>query len=212
VGKASRSKVERRASATAGKRKPERKWLFPAVIAGLVVAGIVVVVLALGGRTETSSPADARTSPLAHGEAAPPLSGKGLDGEEISLESSPGKPTLVVFWAHWCPHCQKEMPPLQDLYEKNKTKYDMIGVATAIGRQPAAQQFRDPEAFIDSFDLTMPTIVDEDDSIAARWGVTGYPMMYVLGPDGRVTDHFSGEVPMERIIAALDAAGVADQQ
>lgn len=36
-----------------------------------------------------------------------------LEGETISLLAFKGKPTVVNFWATWCPPCQREMPVLE---------------------------------------------------------------------------------------------------
>lgn len=40
---------------------------------------------------------------------------KWLQGE-VSLP--PDKPTLLVFWELWCPHCRREAPKMQQIYEK----------------------------------------------------------------------------------------------
>ncbi len=50
------------------------------------------------------------------GNPAPKLSGAALDGTgDIDLASLRGKPTVVVIWSPPCPHCQAEMPMIDDL-------------------------------------------------------------------------------------------------
>ena len=48
------------------------------------------------------------------GLAAPKLVGQSFDESEVVIDPSDGKPKMVVFLAHWCPHCQAEVPLLQE--------------------------------------------------------------------------------------------------
>lgn len=53
------------------------------------------------------------------GMAAPVLRGTGFDGTPVTIGGD-GKATLVVFVAHWCPHCQRELPVLASWLEDGK--------------------------------------------------------------------------------------------
>ncbi|MGA1697698.1 MAG: hypothetical protein ACO4AZ_02340, partial [Ilumatobacteraceae bacterium] len=44
------------------------------------------------------------------GATAPVLEGFGFLGNQVT--TTPGTPMLLVFLAHWCPFCQKEVPIL----------------------------------------------------------------------------------------------------
>ena len=44
------------------------------------------------------------------GLAAPVLEGRSFDGSKVTIGGKTGQPTLVMFMAHWCPHCQREVP------------------------------------------------------------------------------------------------------
>lgn len=56
------------------------------------------------------------------GQAVPVFETRLLDGKTLGAEALKGKAVLVVFWATWCPACQKELPELQKLYEKHRAK------------------------------------------------------------------------------------------
>ena len=45
------------------------------------------------------------------GTAAPVLRGAGFDGTPVTIGGD-GRATLVMFLAHRCPHCQRELPVL----------------------------------------------------------------------------------------------------
>ncbi|MDH3607456.1 MAG: hypothetical protein OER12_10740, partial [Acidimicrobiia bacterium] len=45
------------------------------------------------------------------GLAAPTIAGTSFDGSAVSIEPS-GKHQVVIFLAHWCPHCQSEVKDL----------------------------------------------------------------------------------------------------
>ena len=47
-----------------------------------------------------------------------------LDGKSITLSDYKGRPTLLVFWATWCPYCKKLLPGIAELNEK----YEKLGL------------------------------------------------------------------------------------
>ncbi|MBZ0143845.1 MAG: redoxin family protein [Rhodocyclaceae bacterium] len=56
------------------------------------------------------------------GETVPSFDTRLLDGKTLSAQALKGKAVLVVYWATWCPPCQRELPELQSLYEKYRDK------------------------------------------------------------------------------------------
>ncbi len=62
----------------------------------------------------------------------PTLTGQSLfDGSAMNIAPT-GKPMVVVYLAHWCPHCQAEVPRLVELGKAGKLDgIDVYGVAAA---------------------------------------------------------------------------------
>jgi peroxiredoxin len=56
------------------------------------------------------------------GQPVPAFDTRLLDGSTLSGQALKGRVVLVVFWATWCPACQKELPQLQSLYEKYRDR------------------------------------------------------------------------------------------
>ena len=51
------------------------------------------------------------------------LDGKTYDSKKLMDN---GKKTLFVMAAEWCPHCKNEMPSIQQFYDENKEKVNIV--------------------------------------------------------------------------------------
>lgn len=108
------------------------------------------------------------------------------DGSIEVLAARPGRPTLVHFWATWCPPCREELPSLLDLARRFERSGEMRVVTIAT----------DPGwAEVDSFlgGVRSPHVFRDRGAKAVRaYGVTGLPDTYVLDADGRLRYRLAG--------------------
>src|SRR5690625_3123196 len=92
-----------------------------------VWVGIVIILLIVGAvfmnqsregqqQTATAVEPDRDVKPQ-EGFAAPDFTLQSLSGETVQLYENNGKPSLINFWASWCPPCKVEMPDLQEAYD-----------------------------------------------------------------------------------------------
>jgi len=51
-----------------------------------------------------------------------------LDGATITLSDLKGKPTILGFWATWCPPCNSEAPDVQMLFDEYQDKVNFVMV------------------------------------------------------------------------------------
>lgn len=196
-------------------------------VAAVVAVAAIIAIFATGGDNSTSSDTTTVTVPggvapaeyqkvtsegdgleplgkdatdPAMGKVAPNLSGYSFNGFPISVKpATDGSPTLLVFLAHWCPHCNAEMPRLVRWYESGQVPEDLrvVGVATASRKDQANWP---PSEWMQSFDWPFEVMADtETNDAGVAYGVDGYPFMVVLDKDGKVAARHSGEMDESEI-------------
>lgn len=155
----------------------------------------------------TGDPLPAFTSPTddpAKGLAAPLVDGHDHAGAPVSIAPN-GRVQMIIFAAHWCPHCQREIPIIQDWVDGGGLPSDVDIVTVSTGIEPTAPNYP-PEAWFEREGWTAPIIVDETGSVAQAYGLGSYPYFVVLDGNGDVFARFAGEIPtsdIERILAAV---------
>lgn len=125
------------------------------------------------------------------GATAPTLTGASFDGTPITI--APGHPTLVVFLAHWCPHCQREVPVLVQWAKDGGVPagLDVIGVATATTDQ---RDNYPPSDWLAREGWPWPVMADSPsaDALIAMGG-DAFPFFVLLDAQGKVVARQSGE-------------------
>ncbi len=143
------------------------------------------------------------------GTAAPVLSGFGFDGTPMQVKAD-GKPVLLVFLAHWCPHCNAEIPRLIEWKESDQMpdSLEVIGIATGSRDD---QPNWPPSQWLVAMEWPWAAMADSEDQQAAiAMGVGGYPGLVLLDADGTVLARRSGEASVSElndwVAAALPSA------
>ena len=140
------------------------------------------------------------------GMTAPVLEGFGFLGNEVT--TTPGTPMLLVFLAHWCPFCQKEVPVLVNWNSSGTVPDNLDVIAVTTGTDEAQPNFP-PSVWLanEKWPELWPVLVDNKDQTAANtFGLAGYPFMVLIGEDGKVLWRNSGETSAEALTEAVNAA------
>jgi thiol-disulfide isomerase/thioredoxin len=186
-----------------------------------VLAAIVAIAASGGSDNNKAAAGDQQTRPVtvtgtaltplpdtggadpAIGVIAPSLTGQSFDGTAVSW--SPGRPTLLVFLAHWCPHCQAEIPLLVSWKAAGIAPegLDVLGIATGTD---ATRPNYPPSTWLSNADFPWPVLADSATYDAANaMGLTGFPYFVLVDAKGAVMARATGELTS----MALDAL-VAD--
>ena len=100
---------------------------------------------------------------------------------ENDLDLDADGPTMVVFWETWCPHCRREVPALQETYERYGAQGLQILALTRLTRGATDQTVTE---FIDQNGLEFPIAV-ETGALSSHFAVSGIPAAAVV-MDGEV--------------------------
>jgi thiol-disulfide isomerase/thioredoxin len=140
----------------------------------------------------------------AAGQDAPSLSSVAADGTTITVDpSQEGGPVVLFFLAHWCPHCQAELPLLVDLQAQGAFE-EVRAVAVLTGTTSSRPNFP-PSAWLDDEGWAGERFFDDEDSSAASaFGLTSFPFAVFIDRDGAVAGRVSGEIPPEQIAGILE--------
>ena len=141
------------------------------------------------------------------GDVAPAFVGSDEVGKEIRFpDVIDGKPTVMVFWATWCPYCKAFMPFLEQI-QKDYGK-DKINVVLINHKERGAG---DPAAYIMSLDFPVIAVL-EGDSIGDAYTVDFIPGLMIAGADGRIAwKRKSTELPAGRKVGEFWDMKVREQ-
>ena len=185
------------------------------VLAAIVVVALGIALLASGGDddadTATAGGALLATADItvrgdalapfpkggedpAVGAAAPTLEGVDPTGQGATVAFE--EPTLVAFLAHWCPHCQAELPELVALAEEGALDgIDAVVVLT--GTDESAPNYP-PAPWLDEEGWTGRVILDDEQgSAASAFGLSSYPYLVLVDADGEVVARNAGGLGLE---------------
>jgi thiol-disulfide isomerase/thioredoxin len=137
------------------------------------------------------------------GQAAPTVQGTDFDGQPVSIEAN-GRPKVILFLAHWCGHCQSEVPLVQEWLDAGGAPedVDLISVATSI--DPSLPNYP-PDEWLDREGWTTPVIVDRGGTVATAYGLSAFPFWVFVGADGNVSGRLTGELPIADLETIIDA-------
>jgi thiol-disulfide isomerase/thioredoxin len=143
----------------------------------------------------------------APGTIAPTLSGATFTGTPVALKAD-GKAKVVMFFAHWCPHCQKELPLISDWLRANPNAgVDFFSVAT--GTNPTLPNYP-PAKWFDKEKYPLPVMADDNASSAATaYGLSSYPYLVFLDGNNKVISRTAGEIPMDQFAQMVDSLKTA---
>ena len=120
-----------------------------------------------------------------------------LDGEasatDLGAADLIGHPTVISFYTTWCPYCERQTPILVDGYASAAERgVHFVGIDV---KEPVYVAL----PYIQGHGIPYPVLLDEGGSVAATYGVPGYPTTYFLDRQGQVVDRHIGALTAEQL-------------
>lgn len=143
------------------------------------------------------SPEDlAKTTLINAGNMAPDFTVKMLDGSEVTLSKLQGKPTLLIFWATWCPPCRVELSKLQEhIIDRYGESINVLPISRGEERAKV-------DEFITNKGYTFAVGLDGDQSIYQKYATNYIPRCFVIDAKGKVL--YSGVGYDEKVAAEVE--------
>jgi peroxiredoxin len=122
----------------------------------------------------------AETTLINAGDVAPDFTVEMLDGSKVTLSALQGKPTLLIFWATWCPPCRLELSKLQEhIIDRYGDKINVLPISRGEERAKV-------EEYISKMGYTFAVGLDGDQSIYRKYATNYIPRCFVIDANGKV--------------------------
>ena len=117
-----------------------------------------------------------------------------LTGAEVRIENQ-GRPMVVAFYAHWCPHCQNEVEDLTGWLETNELPAGVDFYAVSV-LEDATRGNHPPEKWLRDEGWQHPVVADTPAmSVVDAFGLVSVPYLVAVDADNEVVLRFAGNIP-----------------
>ncbi|WP_181899543.1 TlpA family protein disulfide reductase [Flagellimonas nanhaiensis] len=123
-----------------------------------------------------------------------------IDGSVIDLRKMRGKVVLVDFWSIRCPPCIREMPHVQEMYEKYQQHgFEVIGLAADNDKSKGRVL-----EITKKQGATWPQYLDKGKNVTVSYhslyNINSYPTVWLLNKDGIIVDKNARGARLEPLI------------
>jgi thiol-disulfide isomerase/thioredoxin len=216
--KSNRSRGMPRRTTQSASQSNRTRWILIGGALGVVALAAAVAFLTLGSSGGPPEPAEqplvitgaplpdlpAQGPDPAVGSTLPTMAGTGLDGQPMEIGPQGGA-RMIVALAHWCPHCQAELPMLVDMINSG----DIPQGVTVVGLSTAIDELRGnfpPSTWFEREGWQQPTLIDDANSDGLHTlGLSAFPGFVFVNAQGQVTQRMTGEVDRATLIQSMDA-------
>ncbi len=145
-------------------------------------------------------------SDRAKGLAFPEISGQDVvTGSPVRIAND-GRPKVVMVIAHWCPHCQREVPVVADWLGRDPRAdlVDVYAISTAVDRSRGNYP---PATWLVEEGWDVPTVADDANGTAFRaTGASSFPSFIAIDAQGKVVARASGELTADQFARLVTTA------
>ena len=123
---------------------------------------------------------------------------KDKDGNPFKLNDYKGKYIFLNFSATWCTYCHGEIPTYKEFSENEEVNCFYV-------MSPKVENYDGAiEKYLVDYNVEVPVIIDEEGILFYYCGITGYPTVFVVSPEGRFLTYVPGVLDLETFNRLLD--------
>lgn len=119
----------------------------------------------------------------------------------LEIDHLRGRLVILEFWTACCVNCLHVLPILQRLEQCYGDSIAVVSVHSP--KYPAEHDPKCVAHAIDRLAIRRPVVHDPDLCLWRAYGVTAWPTLVFIGPDGKVVGELRGEPLAERLIAGV---------
>jgi thiol-disulfide isomerase/thioredoxin len=154
-------------------------------------------------QTAAVDPAVGMTIPRIQGTT--PVGG----GAVIGPAQDQTSPTVIAVLAHWCPHCQAEVPRIVEFADTADLPEGTRFMALATNTNENAPNYP-PGEWLEEEGWPGPVVLDDAQASGGlALGLPSFPYVIVIDGEGRVVGRFAGDLDDALLLSLLEEAAAA---
>lgn len=160
------------------------------LFAGVLAAAIVTAFLWQRGRQEgPAAPAGSAPAQTEVGRMAPPFTLNDISGNIVASERFLGKPTVINFFATWCPPCREEIPGFVEVFNKYRSGgFELVGISLDVESRGNLPEFMVRNG------IEYRILLGDLATTRAYGGVKSIPTTFFIDKDGRIRNVHVGYI------------------
>lgn len=140
------------------------------------------------------------------GATVPDLRGTDWDGNPVNIVAD-GRPKVVIGLAHWCPHCQAEVPEIVQWVNNGGLPSDVDVYAVTIMSNHTRNEWPPQDWLISEGWNSIPVLMDSANRQAElAYGANATPFYIVLDGEGENLGRLTGRMSISGIEALIQIA------
>lgn len=122
-------------------------------------------------------------------------------GQVHRLSDYKGQYVTLNFVASWCTYCVNEIPDYKSWADSNQETVSFYVMSEIVNAMNGGQS---TAAFIAQHNIEVPILFDENDALFSHFGISSFPTMFYIGPDGNVIGYQSGAMDYDTMEYVMD--------
>ncbi len=124
-----------------------------------------------------------------------------LDGTQTTFDAQrDGKPSVINFWATWCPPCKAEIPSFEKAYEQYGDQVEFFMMSVPNGYNETQEKVRE---FVLANKMVAPVYFDDPGYFSYIFGVTAFPSTVFINADGTPFGGHIGFISENQLMQSL---------